>query len=143
MKNLFLLFILLAFSQKNVFSQKKDTLFFKLNPKCIDVKKNYEGVHSFIIKDEEFVTSAFNEIVKEDLFFFTQADFPPKTYKLKPIKIYKLKKFIKENRHMLKEKSTNKLDAYKIMEFFDKYVVFFKKEKNTFIKVRVHTTLSE
>lgn len=143
MKNLYFCFVLLmvfinSWGQNSI----KDTLYFKLNSSYIEVKKNYEGVHAFIFKNEKFVTSAFGKIVKEDLFFFTQSDFPPIKYKLKPYKTYRLKKYLRKNKKIFIEKSTKKLDAYRIMKYFDKYIVFFKKDCH-FIKVRVHTSLGE
>ena len=120
----------------------KDTLYFKFNSNYITVKKNYEGVHSFILKKEKLVTSAFGEIIKEDLFFFTQSGFPPKTYRLEPDKIYNLKKFFRKKKELFKDSSSKNLDAYKIMKYFEKYIVFFSID-NEFFKVKVHTSLAE
>ena len=41
-----------------------------------------------------------------------------------------------------RDASTGKLDAYKIMKYFDEFVVFFLVD-NEFLKVKVHTSLSE
>ena len=46
-----------------------DTLYFSFKPNYILVKKNYEGVHTFIFRNEGLVTSAFGQTAKEDLFF--------------------------------------------------------------------------
>ncbi|MEE1962510.1 hypothetical protein V1387_07425 [Allomuricauda taeanensis] len=106
------------------------------------MEKNYEGVHTFIFKNEGLVTSAFGQTVKEDLFFFTQSGFPPKKYSLKPKRIYSLKKFLKKKKELFRDTSTGKPDAYKMMKFFDEYVVFFSVD-NEFFKVEVHASLSE
>lgn len=120
----------------------KDTLYFKFNSNYIIVQENYEGAHSFVLKKEKLVTSAFGKIVKEDLFFFTQSDFPPKTYRLEPDKIHNLKKFFRKNKGLFKDTSSGNLDAYKIMKHFDKFIVFFSID-NEFFKVKVHTSLAE
>ena len=119
----------------------KDTLYFNFDSNYISAEKNHEGVHAFRFKTEELVTSAFGSIVKEDLFFFTQSGFLPKKYSLKPKRVYSLQKFLKKKK-FFRDASTGKLDAYKIMKYFDEFVVFFLVD-NEFLKVNVHTSLSE
>jgi len=143
MRNLYLSGVLLMISI-NSWSQNdvKDTLYFKFNNNYIEFKKSYDGTHTFVFKKKNFVTSAFGKIVKEDLLFFTQLDLPPRTYKLNPSKIVDLKKFFRKNENLFKDTSTKKLDAYKIMRYFDKHIVFFEKDC-AFIKVSVSLSLSE
>ncbi|MBW8245258.1 hypothetical protein K1F50_20845 [Muricauda oceani] len=119
----------------------KDTLYFNFDSNYISAEKNHEGVHAFRFKTEELVTSAFGPIIKEDLFFFTQSGFPPKKYSLKPKRVYSLQRFLKKKK-FFRDASTGKLDAYKIMKYFDEFVVFFLVD-NEFLKVNVHTSLSE
>ena len=103
---LFMLFIR-SWGQK----EPKDTLYFSFKPNYMLVERNYEGVHTFIFKSEELVTSAFGQIVEEDLFFFTQSSFPTKKNSLKPKRIYNLKKFLKRKKEQFGDNSTGKLDA--------------------------------
>lgn len=143
MKNLYLSTVLLMISI-NSWSQDsvKDTLYFKFNNNYIEIKKSYDGISTFIFKNEKFVTSAFKKIVKEDLFSFTQLDSSPITYNLKPSKIINLKRFFRKKENLFKDTSTKKLDAYKILQYFNKYIVFFETDCS-FIKVGVNTTLAE
>ncbi|MFC4221729.1 hypothetical protein [Flagellimonas marina] len=120
----------------------KDTLHFKFDPNYMVITKNYEGVYAFMFKEEKLVTSAFGNIKEEELFFFTQSGFPPKKYNLKPNKIYCFQKFLRKRRGFFRDTSTGKLDAYKMMKYFDKHIVFFA-VGNDFIKVDVHTSLAE
>jgi len=143
MKNTYITLVILLFTI-NGWSQKltKDTLFFKYNCNYISVeKKNIDNYHFFKFKKEELVTSAFGKRIKrENLFYFVQRT--NMTYNLKPKKIYSLKKFLKKRPDTFRDKSTNKYDAYKLMLYFDKFVVFFLKDKK-FIKVKVLASVSE
>ena len=89
---------------------------------------------------DRLVTSAFGKISNEDMFYFVQKE--RKTNKTNPKRAIDLKKFIRKNSKIFIDKSTQKLDAYKMMRFFDNYKVFFL-VKNKFILVASVTTLSE
>ena len=137
-----ILFFLLSLSF-NSFSQeqKKDSLFFSFDKDYIFFSNdNYDQDYFFKFKNEKLVTSAFGKISNEDLFYFTQSE--KKINKTNPKKEIDLKKFIKKNSKIFIDKSTQKLDAYKLMRFFDNYKVFFL-VKNKFILVASVTTLSE
>ncbi len=141
MKNIYitlLLFTLNGWSQKST----KDTLFFKYNCNYISVeKKNIDNYHFFKFKNEKLVTSAFGKkIFNEDLFYFVQAE--ASLINSNPRKIYSLKTYLRKRSNVFKDKSTNKYDSYKLMLYFDKFVVFFLKDKK-FIKVKVLASSSE
>jgi len=127
-----------CWSQKII---KKDSLFFTFDTKYITVKNNnYDQIYFFQFKNEKFVTSAFGKITTEDLFYFVQVH--NKISVVNSRKPIELKKFFSINSKIFLDKSTQKLDSYKIMRFFDRYVVFFL-VKNEFILVKASASLAE
>ena len=139
-----ILFITLLMTYLGAWSQKpvKDTLYFKFDTNYIETKKNYEEDHVFMFKKEKLVTSAFGEIMKEDMFHFSQSKTPVAVSKLNYKKIYKLKTYLKKRENIFKDKVTKKMDAYKLMKYFNSYTVFFLLEKK-FIQVSALTSLYE
>ena len=136
--------IILSIFSLNILAQeqKKDTLYFKFDTNYIKVMKDFDNDYIFMFKKEKLVTSAFGKIIKEDMFHFAQSGTPPIVYKLNPRKIYSLKTYLKNRENIFKDKRTKKMDAYKLMEYFDNHTVFFLFEKKL-IKVKVRTSLYE
>ena len=127
-----------CWSQKII---KKDSLFFNFEKEYITVKNNnYDQIYFFQFKNEKFVTSAFGKITTEDLFYFVQVH--NKISVVNSRKPIDLKKFFSINSKIFLDKSTQKFDSYKIMRFFDRYVVFFL-VKNKFILVKASASLAE
>ncbi len=127
-----------CWSQKII---KKDSLFLNFDTKYITVKNNnYDQIYFFQFKNEKFVTSAFGKITTEDLFYFIQEQ--NKISLVNSRKPIDLKKFFSINSKIFLDKSTQKLDSYKKMRFFDRYVVFFL-VKNKFILVKASASLAE
>ena len=138
--------IILSIFSLNILAQdqKKDTLYFKFDTNYIKVMKDFDDDYIFMFKKEKLVTSAFGKIVKEDLidFDFVQSETSIAVYKLNPKKIYKLKTYLNKRENIFKDKRTKKMDAYKLMRYFDNHTVFFLLEKKL-IKVKVRTSLYE
>ena len=144
MKKSLLTIVLLMALQNNSWSQQaiKDTLFFKFNCNYITVIKNYEGIHHFKFKNEKLVSSAFDKITEENLFYFVQTSPPFTLDSLKPKKNFSLKKYLKKRDEIFRDEKTKYLDAYKIMIYFDKYIIYFLKD-DKYLKVKVLTSLQE
>jgi len=81
MKNFHLSLILSMVFMSSWGQTDKDTLYFKFNSNYITVKKNYEGVHAFVLKKEKFVTNSFKVFFTKE---FSQRD----DYKSQVIKSY-------------------------------------------------------
>lgn len=127
-----------CWSQKII---KKDSLFFHFDKNYMKINNNnYDKRYFFQLKNEKIVTSAFHKITNDDLFYFVQTT--DKTIKLNSKKSIDLKNFISKNSKLFIEKSTRKLDSYKLMQFFDQYTVFFF-VKNKYYTVKASGTLPE
>jgi len=127
-----------CWSQKII---KKDSLFFNFDTKYITVKNNnYDQIYFFQFKNEKFVTSAFGKITTEDLFYFVQVH--NKISVVNSRKPIDLKKFFSKNSKIFLDKSTQKLDSYRVKIFLDNYNVFFL-VKNKFVLVKAKASLAE
>jgi uncharacterized protein YijF (DUF1287 family) len=119
---------------------KKDTLYFKFKNNYLNLKKNYENTYAFIFKNEKLVTSAFgNKIQEEDLFYFIGHN---SNLNLKIKRMCNLKKYLKKRKNILIDIQTQKYDAYKLMQHFNKFIIFFLVD-NKFIEVKASCSLGE
>jgi hypothetical protein len=141
MKKIFISIILLLISHNSIGQKiKKDTLYFKFKKNYLNLKKNYENTHYFIFKHEKLVTSAFgNRIQKEKLFHFMGYI---NNLNLSIKKTSNLKKYLKKRKNILIDIQTQKYDAYKLMQHFNKFIVFFLVD-NEFVEVKAVCSLGE
>ncbi|MDT0554036.1 hypothetical protein [Urechidicola vernalis] len=120
----------------------KDTLYFQFDSDYLVCLKNYEENNTIKFIDEEIVTSAFGQIIRENLLLFTQISNSKILTNLRPNSIHNLKSYLKAKPKTFIDNTTQHFDSYKIMRYFDRFTVYFIVDGN-FIEIKTIATLQE